>query len=122
MRGGYDAVLPDLEQGFDTVRRWTGASFDVHAVARAELAWWVARRIPGEDAPENVGRLISEQYSAFYGVRGAGFDRAGLLRAKAAALRDAGGAGADWATIGKMLHESYAALSDALAQPHPSGS
>src|SRR6185295_11618168 len=49
LRGNYDVVLPDLEAAYERVRSWTGAGFDPRAVARAELAWWEARRIPGED-------------------------------------------------------------------------
>src|SRR5262249_28935412 len=46
----YEVVLPDLEAAYATVRSWTGAAFDPQAVARAELAWWVARRNPAENS------------------------------------------------------------------------
>ncbi len=42
----YDTVLPDLEQAYRQARVWMRAGFDPDAVARAELAWWVARRDP----------------------------------------------------------------------------
>jgi hypothetical protein len=44
-------------------RDWLHAGFDPRAVARAELAWWVARRTPGQDSPERIGRLMAEAYA-----------------------------------------------------------
>jgi hypothetical protein len=113
-RSDYDVVLPDLREGYAMTKEWTHASFDVDAVARRELAWWVARRVPEEDSAENVGRLVGEEYVALYGVRdGAAREeimKAGDLRARAAKLRDQGGDAADWATIGAMLRDSYRVL------------
>src|SRR5499425_1858276 len=65
-KGGYDVVLPDLEAAYAKAKAWTGANFDANAVARAELAWWVARRQPGQNSPEQVGRLIAEEYALLY--------------------------------------------------------
>ena len=44
LRSSYEQVLPDLEAAYTISRDWTGASYDPAALARAELAWWVARR------------------------------------------------------------------------------
>src|SRR6185295_16026273 len=52
--GDYERVLPDLTKGYGVMRNWTGAGFDPETVARAELAWWVARRVPGENDAANV--------------------------------------------------------------------
>jgi hypothetical protein len=41
-------------------------------------------------------------------------ERAGLLRAQAAALRDEGGANADWEKVEALLVESYQALGKGL--------
>ena len=49
LKGGYEQVLPDLEKGYATARAWLHAGFDPTALARAELSWWVARRMPGGD-------------------------------------------------------------------------
>jgi hypothetical protein len=116
MHGDYDRVLPDLEQGYTRLQQLTSARFDPRAVARAELAWWVARRQPGEDSVENVGRLIGEEYLELYGPRTsvAGAMRAGLLRARAGRLRDQGGANADWPHVSELLHDSYHTLDVAL--------
>jgi hypothetical protein len=110
LTGGYDAVLPDLERAYTTVARWHGARFDPRAVARAELAWWVARRTPGGNDPGQVGRLIAEEYALLYDAPVADMLPAGLLRAEAAALRDREAAAADWPAIGALLHDSYAEL------------
>lgn len=106
----YDRVLPDLESAYETAREWMAADFDAKAVARGELAWWVARRIPAERSPENVGRLIGEMYAAYYGVPLERVREAGVLRARAGALRDAGGVNADWAQVRGLLRASFGAL------------
>jgi hypothetical protein len=111
----YDVVLPDLEAAYDTVRSWTGASFDARAVARAELAWWVARRIPGQNSPEQVGQLIAREYALLYETSSENVAAAALLRAEAAALRDAQAEHPDWSRIARLLQESYRELAQALA-------
>lgn len=61
------------------------------AIAKAELAWWVARRIPGKDSPENVGALIADLNAQFYGVPREKVLEASVLRARAGHMRDEGG-------------------------------
>lgn len=113
--GHYERVLPDLEQAYTIARDWMGAHYDPKEVARAELAWWVARRTPRERDPENVGRLIGELYSRFYEVPPQRVLEAGILRARAAALRDRGGTNPDWAEISRLLRASYRSLYAALS-------
>jgi hypothetical protein len=78
--GDYERVVPDLTKGFAVMRAWTGASFDPEAVAKAELAWWVARRVPGQDAPAHVGRLMAQVNAQSYVHRG-GPNRGAILEA-----------------------------------------
>ncbi|HEY2906014.1 MAG TPA: hypothetical protein VGJ29_08940 [Vicinamibacterales bacterium] len=106
----YETVLPDLEQAYGQAREWMRAGFDPHAVARAELAWWVARRDPRQNSAENVGRLIAEEYSLLYEAPVERVARAALLRAEAARLRDEGAPRPDWEQVGSLLRESYRAL------------
>jgi hypothetical protein len=113
-RGDYERVLPDLVRAYAIARDWTGSGFDPEQVARAELDWWVARRTPGRNAPSQVGALIAEEYARLYEVPREAVARAAALRAEAAALRDRGGAQADWNTITVLLHDSYRALRMAL--------
>jgi hypothetical protein len=109
-RSNYEQVLPDLEAAYTIAHDWTGARYDPAAVARAELAWWVARRIPAESSPENVGRLIAEVNAMVYGVRADRVLEASVLRARAGRLRDEGGPQANWPEVSRLLHESYRML------------
>jgi hypothetical protein len=114
-RSNYEQVLPDLESAYTTARDWERASFDPRAVARAELAWWVARRIPGQTAPEHVGELIADEYALLYGVARPTVMSAGVFRAQAGALRDAQADEPDWLSIEGLLEHSYLDLHRALA-------
>jgi hypothetical protein len=111
----YDQVLPDLEAAYGTVRSWADARFDPRAVARAELAWWVARRIRGQNSAEQVGRLIAEEYGLLYETAPEKVAAAALLRATAARLRDDAASNPDWDRIGRLLQESYRELLAALS-------
>jgi len=110
LRSNYQSVLPDLEAAYTTTRDWLDAGFDPAEVARAELAWWVARRTPGKNSPEQGGALIADEYALLYEAPRFSVTRAGLLRAEAAALRDAQADNPDWARIGQMLTDSYVDL------------
>lgn len=115
LRGGYDVVLPDLEAAYSTTRSWMRAGFDPRAVAQAELAWWIARRVPGQNSPEQVGALIAREYALLYETSAGAVADAALLRAEAAALRDAEADRPDWDTIGQLLLQSYRSLLAALS-------
>src|SRR5919197_3757791 len=107
LRGNYEIVLPDLEAAYATAKSWLNAGFDPRAVARAELSWWVARRIPGQNSPEQVGSLMAEEYALLYETSRARVATAALLRAEAGAMRDAEAANPDWDAIGRLLQQSY---------------
>lgn len=109
-------VLPDLEKAYQAIRSATGASFDARQVAEAELSWWVARRTPGRNRPEQVGREIAKLYELLYGAQHASLEEAGVLRARAASLRDAGRESADWVEVERLLAESYRLLEGALVE------
>jgi len=115
LKSGYDVVLPDLEAAYAKARSWTGATFDPAAVARAELAWWAARRVPGQNSPEQIGRLMADEYGLLYETSPESVATAALLRAKAAAMRDEQAAKPDWPAIAKVLRASYDELFLALA-------
>ncbi len=113
-RGDYESVLPDLERAYAIARDWSSAGFDPSQVARAELEWWVARRDPARNSPASVGALIAHEYALLYGVPQERVAEAGRLRAEAGALRDAGGAQADWPEVARLLRESYRRLYAAI--------
>jgi len=115
LRNGYDVVLPDLEAAYAKAKSWTHAEFDPRAVARAELAWWVARRVPGQNSAEQIGGLIADEYALLYETTRARVEAAALLRAQAAALRDAQAGRPDWERIGRLLLQSYSELRSALS-------
>jgi len=115
LRGGYDVVLPDLEAAYAKAKSWTQAEFDPRAVARAELAWWVARRVPGQNSAEQIGGLIADEYALLYETTRARVEAAALLRAQAAALRDVQAGRPDWDRIGRLLLQSYSELRSALS-------
>jgi len=113
-RDQYDAVLSDLQTAYIAARHWLHAGFDPQQVARAELAWWVARRVPGHNSPEQVGALIADEYALLYEVPRPRVTTAALLRARAAALRDAQADHPDWPAIARLLTDSYRDLRRSL--------
>ncbi len=115
LKGNYDTVLPDLEAAYAMAKEWTHSDFDPHAVAKAELAWWVQRRIPGHDSPEEIGALIADEYALLYETSRARVSEAALFRAQAAALRDAEAGLQDWDRISRLLLQSYTELRSALS-------
>jgi hypothetical protein len=110
LKENYDIVLPDLESAYRTAKSWLGAGFDPPAVARAELAWWVARRIPGENSAEQIGTLMAHEYALLYETSPEVVGAAALLRAEAAKLRDNQADHPDWAAITELLQQSYREL------------
>jgi len=139
----YEQVLPQIEAGYRVARDWLNAGgpegppyghaggpegapdghvgqrrvgFDPAAVARAELAWWVARRIPGQNDPEQVGGLIADEYALLYEVPRDTVLAAGIARARAGRLRDLQAQTPDWAIIGSMLDDSYVHLRNAVGR------
>ncbi len=107
-------VLPDLELAYSRLNGKLDIEFDPKEAALAELDWWVARRTPGRDSAEEVGRLIAHLYVILFGENQPAFERAGLLRAQAAHIRDEGGASCDWSMVEQLLQESYQALEEGL--------
>ena len=107
-------VLPDLEVAYLQLRAVLKRPFDPREAARAELSWWVARRTPGQDNPQQVGKRIAKLYSVIYGDERPEFQEAGLLRAQAALLRDRSGPNCDWAKVEGLLRRSYRVLADAV--------
>ena len=107
-------VLPDLEVAYLQLRAVLNRSFDPREAARAELDWWIARRTPGRDNPQQVGKRIAKLYAVIYGAERPEFLEAGVLRAKAAQLRDRGGVNCDWTKVERLLRLSYRVLVDAV--------
>jgi len=116
IRSDYEQVLPDLQRAYTIARDWTGAGFDPGSVAKAELAWWVARRVPGQDSPDHVGALIADLNAQLYEAPRERVLEASVLRARAGKLRDNGGANADWVEVSRLLQAYYRSLHQAVNQ------
>lgn len=100
-------VLRDITEAYRGIQAATGLDFDPAEAARAELAWWVARRTPGENRPDQVGARIEALYAILYGHTNALIAQAALLRAEAAHLRDTT---SNWPEVERLLEQSYRAL------------
>ncbi len=100
-------VLPHLTRAYGRIRDARNEAWDPREVARAELDWWIARRTPGRNTPEQVGKAIAHEYALLNGSANPDLERAGLLRAQAAHLRDQNETTPDWQRIGTLLEESY---------------
>ena len=109
----YDQrVLPVLIVFFSRLKSAVDGSWDADLAAKAELNWWVLRRQAKQNHPENVGRAIAKVYVLLYGKHNQWIEKAGLLRAKAAQLRDKQSrrGRVDWNAVQKLLEDSYSAL------------
>jgi len=115
LRSNYDSVLPDLEAAYTRAHDWVHGDFDPKAVARAELAWWVARRTPGQSSTEQVADLMATEYALLYSRPRQMMLEAAVMRADAAALRDAHADHPDWDTVKQLLQYSYRELYAALS-------
>jgi hypothetical protein len=109
-------IKADLVRAYRRIAVVTKRNFDPQKAAQAELAWWVARRTPGRNSPEEVGKLIGSLYSVLYGSEKPEFAKAGILRAQAAHLRDQGGMNCDWSAVERLLKSSYQTLLQASSK------
>jgi hypothetical protein len=114
VQGGYETnTLPFLTEAYRVLSAVSGLAFNPREAARAELAWWMARRSPGTNSVEVVGDSIANLYRTLYGGDHPSFATAGRLRAEAAALRDANREKTDWHQVRALLRRSYAELGKA---------
>ena len=95
-----------LVDAYALLRDAVDGSWDPAEAARLEVQWWVDRRTPGRDSPEQVGQSIASLYELFYGEMNPDLQEAGRLRAEAAALRDAQQQQANWPRIQALLEDS----------------
>ena len=117
--GSYeDEVLPNLVNAYTQIKDVVRGNWNPEEAAKAELEWWVDRRTPGKNNPKNVGKSIAKLYSILYGKTNPYIEKAGLLRAEAAALRDRLGLNRknsnEWEQVEALLEESYASLIEGI--------
>lgn len=106
-------LVGDLAKAYRGIRAATGLKFDPQAAAEAEMAWWIARRTPGENSVDQVGKKIEALYRILYGKTNAQIAEAGRLRAQPAHVRDET---ADWPEVERLLTASYQALLAGIRQ------
>jgi hypothetical protein len=117
-RAGAEAALSSLVTYFGMLSGGSKARFEPEDAARTELAWWQARR--EAVTPDQYGLIIARVATLVYGIDGDDMRRAGVLRAKAIAYRDARDAAiseADWSAIDNQLRSAYRLLKKALSSP-----
>ena len=102
-----EKLVADLTRAYGGIKAATGLSFDPRKAAEAELAWWVARRTPGENSVSQVGDRIEALYAILYGRTNERIAKAGLLRAQAARVRDET---SNWPEVERLLVASYGEL------------
>lgn len=122
--GDYDRFANDIVRGYRTLGLPTHV--DALEVARWELRWWVVRREMGLSSGEAAGDAIARSWAALYTVPLVSVARAGLLRGRAAEVRDRGaavdpdgprGVGRKyWPEVDSLLLASYQALKDAVGR------
>jgi len=117
----YERVLPDLETLAGIEKSWRKASFDPTAVARAQLNWWVTRRMQNLNTTDQIAALIGEEFALRYPRAGGRSMDAAHLRAQAVKLLDDGGIDPDWRTITQLLTQSYRALGAATSETPAGG-
>ena len=111
------AELPcarSLQKALDFSIKITDGTGISAAVIVADEGTWTGASGNSEPAqpitPEQVGAAIANLYAVLYGETNSSFQKAGLLRAQAAHLRDQGGINADWVQVEALLQESYREL------------
>jgi len=112
----YERVLPDLEAAAGVEKAWRKTSVDPVAVARAQLNWWVIRRMPNLNAVDQIGVLIAEEYALRYPLAGGRTVEAAHLRAQAVKMLDQDAVEPDWKIMSDLLVQSHRLLGVALTQ------
>lgn len=102
-------VLPSLILSYRYLSNLNGGNWDPDQAALLELEWWIARRTPGKNQVEQVGKIITNLYAYLYGNTNEHMDKAGYYRALAANLRDKQSrkGRVDWQAIETLLQKSY---------------
>jgi hypothetical protein len=114
MRQRYERILPDLVEAATIERNWMNASFDPAAAARAQLDWWVTRRLPNLNSASQIAPLIAHEYSLRFRISESAAADAGLRRAQALDLAQQ--IDPKWSEVRALLRESNEALAQALTR------
>jgi hypothetical protein len=116
----YERVMPDLEAALEVEKTAKQLTFDSAVIARTQLNWLVAARLrtPGDNDPGHIAALMAEEYGPRFRLRPDQVYAATAPRAEAYKMWISSGPDPDYATIGRLLIESYRALQLALQRAH----
>ncbi len=118
-RADYERALPDLVKFYTAIRDVSDIPFDVDAVARLELEWWIVHRERHRHAPGDLERALASLAAELYGVPAERLSEHAHLRAEAMRIRDeraerGGVTEDDWRRIDELLHRSWRSLHEAV--------
>jgi hypothetical protein len=105
----YERVMPDLEAALEVEKTAKQLTFDTAAVARMQLNWLVAARLTNSADNEtgHIASLMAEEYGPRFRLRPDQVYVAAAPRAEAYKMWISSRADPDYATIGRLLVESY---------------
>jgi len=117
----FERVLPDLEAAAAVHQTAVGRPTDPAAIARAQLNWWVTRRMPNLNTQDHVAPLIDEEYELRYRLRPGAASEAAARMADAALQFDASKVDPNVPAITRMLTQAYEALRRTMTQSRVAG-
>jgi len=109
-RAEYERALPDLAAYYRLILRTGATTFDVDAVSRLELEWWIVHRERDRNPPGALEASLAALQAAIYHVPAERFAEHAKARAEAMVVRDTKAAAPDWARIDDLLARSWSAL------------
>jgi hypothetical protein len=113
-RSEYELALPDLLAYYNLVLRTSASAFDLNAVSRLELEWWIVHRESARRAPGDLESALARLQAEIYKLPVDRFAEHARARAQAMVVRDtkaeSGLAASDWKQIGELLALSWSSL------------
>jgi hypothetical protein len=118
-RSDYEKALPNLISYYSSIKKVSGADFDVNRAAQLELEWWIVHRNRASVPAGSLDRALAELPAEIYQMPAGQFMEHAKYRAEAMTIRDdkadqGGVSEADWARIDRLLHESWRSLWEAV--------
>jgi hypothetical protein len=118
-RSDYEKALPNLTSYYNSIKKVSGADFDVNRAAQLELEWWIVHRNRASVPAGSLDRALAELPAEIYQMPSGQFMEHARYRAEAMTIRDdkadqGGVTEEDWARIDTLLHQSWRSLWEAV--------
>lgn len=116
----YQKTLPDLVSYYESIQSLSTEQFDVPAVAKLELEWWIIHRQRERYSYADLANALVQTSAALYRQPPASFSTYGRLRADAMRLCDnvrhhpGGATEADWQHIEEVLNQAWGSFYQAV--------